>query len=337
MTVHTLNSAFQFPATDVKKIRESREDINYRVQTLSTLFLPVLAEELRSLQQELELTDTHALRLITQVPAALQSSAILELIDAAEKLQGENPTAELKDALDAIYGEIKSLTQEALVTTTALSIGLNNNLTNLKAVTLSDNRFRLLELEKSINGITAAVPDEKTAIDELLESEKKLREAINVIEATSTFDLIKEVLLTAEQLTTLNLSDPRLELVKAGIKTAVRILDLVEGSVKYDNLIAARSEIQKRLDARRSNLARLDGEIKTFQKHKNQLMEAQTVPPAVEVYTAEMATLAASVKTFLDNTHYSAGDSLEPVVKTFIEQSKAYSNHLNELRKMWRN
>jgi hypothetical protein len=336
MSVHTLDTAFQYPATDVKKISDSRETINYTIRTLSTLYLPVLAEELNSLQTELNATDTQALRTITQVPAALQSNAIQELIGAVEKIQGDSQTVGQTEALDAIYAEIKLLINDAILKTTALSTDLNNNLTNLKAVTLSDNGFRIRELDALIADRAAGLPDEQSVIKELVEDEKKLGEAIKVIEAVSTFDLIKEVLLTAEQLATLQLPDPRIALVQAGIKAAVKVLGVVGDAVKYDNLITARRELQKRLDDRRSNLARLDKEIKTFQERKNQLMEAQTVQASIEVYSHEIATLVDSINTFLKNTRYSASDKLETVVKTFIEQSTAYSNHLNELRKAWR-
>lgn len=295
-----------------------------------------MSEQLNDLLKEIGATDTQALRIITLLPTVLQSSEIQNYSTVIGNLLRDEPTAEQQEAIDHFCNEIKSLIDDAIASTLTFSKDLSNSLTNLNAVTLSDNRFRISELDALLETTTVQLPAENSSIEQLLKNEATLSEAIKVIEATDNFTLARELLLTVERLTDINLSAPKVELVKAGIAASVKILGLVEGAVKYDNLIAARREVQIQLDARRSNLDRVNQEIKALQERKSQLLELQTVPDSRGAYVDEINTLVDSLNTFLDITHFNASNDLKTRVKTFIEHSKAYSKHLTELRKVWR-
>ncbi|WP_223454139.1 MULTISPECIES: alpha-xenorhabdolysin family binary toxin subunit B [unclassified Pseudomonas] len=336
MTVHTLDTSFQYPAPDMKKIKESREALNYKIRTLSTIYLPVLREQLDSLQEELNSTDKQALSSLTLIPTALPIEEIQRFHTTIEKLKLETPTPEQQEAIDSFYKEIKTLIEGGTSETLKLFIALDNNLTNLKAVTLSDNQYRIKELETSISDATPYIPEEERAIARLVKDESELNEAIKLIEATDTFSLIKEFFLTAERLATLNLSAPQVELVKAGITAAGKILNLISDRIKYDNLIQARSQIQKQLDDRRRNLARINQDIKILQDQKNQVEEFQSVQTPRESYTQELSVLADAINKFLELTEHDGNDDLESVVKRFIEHSDIFRKHLKSLRGQWK-
>ncbi|WP_095145036.1 alpha-xenorhabdolysin family binary toxin subunit B [Pseudomonas sp. Irchel s3b6] len=336
MTLHTLSTSFQYPAPDLNKIQKSREELNYKIRTLSTIYLPVLGEELNALQMEINSTDEQTLKAITQVPAALQTSEIQRFHTVIEKLQHETPTPEQQEAIDSYYGEIKLLIEAGTSETLKFATGLNNNLANLKATTLSDNQYRINELDVSINNITPRLAEEKLAIEKLVKNETELNEAIKVIEATDTFTLIKELFLTTEKLSALNLSAPQLELVKAGIAAAGKVLGLISDAIKYDNLIEARRQIQTQLDDRRKSSSLIDKNIETLQDRKKQLTEFQAIKTPREDYTREMSIIAESINKFLELTRHDASDELKSVVKQFIEQSNVFIKHLDNLRKEWR-
>ncbi len=336
MTVHTLDTSFQYPAPDMKKIKESREELNYKIRTLSTIYLPVLREQLESLQEEINSTDQQALSTLTLTPTVLPISEIQHFHTIIEKMKLETPTPEQQEAIDNFYEEIKTLIKTGTSETSKLSTALNNNLTNLKAVTLSDNQYRIKELETSISEATPYIPEEESAIARLVKYESELNDAIKLIEATDTFSLIKEFFLTAEKLATLNLSAPQVELVKAGIAAAGKILNLISDRVKYDNLIQARSQIQKQLDDRRRNLARINQDVKFQQDQKNQLEEFQSVQTPRESYSQELSVLADAINKFLELTEPDKSDDLESVVKRFIEQSDIFRKHLKSLRGQWK-
>lgn len=192
MTVHTIDTSFQYPAPDMNKIYKSREELNYKIRTLGNLYLPVLAEELKGLEKEINTTDAQALKAITLIPSALQTSEIQQYYTIIENLKNENPTSEQKEAIDSFYGEIKSLIGNSTTETLKLFTELNNSLTNLQAVTLSDNQYRINELDTSILKISPQLSEEESAIERLVTDEAALNEAIKIIEAIDTFSLIKD-------------------------------------------------------------------------------------------------------------------------------------------------
>jgi len=336
MTVHSIDTSFQYATPDIKKIKTIREDLNYKFSTLSNLYLPLLSEELRDLQKEVNATDSQALKTMTLVPAALQTSEINTLITVITNLSNEKPTAEQQEAITSFYKEIQILIKEALGSSHELSTQLRNSLTNLEAASLSDNRHRLSELEKTIDNISPQLLAIEGSVEQLVNDETSLNQAIKIIESADAFTLIRELFLNVEKLTALNLSAPQLELVKAGISAGTRILGLVENAVKYDNLISARRQVQTQLDDQRSKLANIKKEVKTLQDRKGQLTELQAVTTLKEGFSTQIHTLAESLNQFLDNNRHDASDDAGSVVKCFIEQSKVYSAHLIKLRGEWR-
>lgn len=336
MTVHAIDTSFQYPAPDMSKIQKSRAELNYKIRTLSSFYLPILAEELKDLQIEIDNTDSKALSALTLVPATLQTSEINQYYSIIQTLQTGDPTEEQKEALLSYYAEIRSLIDNSLSSTLKYATELNNGLTNLKSVALSDNQYRIKELEQTIETISSQLPDEKKAIELLVKDETALNEAIKILESTDIFILIKDLLLSVDALAGLNLSAPQVELVKAGIATTGKLLGLASDAIKYDKLITARKQVQTRLDDRRNNLGRINKSIKESQERKDQLMEAQTVGAPRDIYTQEISTLADALNKFLEINTYGASDEWGPIVKTFIEQSKIFSKLLDSLRQEWR-
>ncbi|POF42588.1 hypothetical protein B0D71_06720 [Pseudomonas laurylsulfativorans] len=336
MTVHTLDLSFQYPSPDMKKIKQNRDELHYKIRTLSTVYLPVLWEQLASLSEEVNATDKQALSTLTLLPTALPISEVQRFHTIIENLKFEPSSPEQQEAIDNFYEEIKSSIESGTSEVSKLATTLNNNLANLKAVTLSDNQYRIKELEVSISNISPYVAEEERDIEKLAKDESDLNNAIKLIEATDTFSLINELFLTAEKLAGLNLSAPQVDLVKAGIAAAGKILNLISDRIKYDNLIEARRQLQARLDDRRRNLARINQDIKLLQDQKNQLVEFQSVQTPRGAYTNEISTLADAIDKFLEINEHDVADDFSSVVKRFIEQSNIFIKHLNNLRQEWR-
>jgi len=336
MTVHTLDSQFHYPAPDMKKIKQNRDEIHYKIRTLSTMYLPVLGEQLASLLEELNAIDKQALSSLTLLPTVLPTDAIQRLHTFIENLKREPSSPEQQEAIDSFYEEINALIKAGTSDVSTNATTLNNNLANFKAVTLSDNQYRIKELEASISNISPHIAELESDIEKLKTDESELNGAIKLIEATDTFSLIKELFLTAEKLAGLNLSTPQVELVKAGITAAGKILNLISDRIKYGNLIEARRQIQARLDDRRQNLARINQDIKTLQGQKNQLVEFQSVETPREAYANEISTLADAIDKFLEINEHDAADDFSSVVKLFIEQSNIFTKHLKNLRQEWK-
>lgn len=336
MTLLTLGTPFQYPAPDMKKIKQSRDELHYKIRTLSTVYLPVLGEQLTSLLAETNSVDKQTLSTLTLLPMALPISEVQRFHAIIECLKLEPSSTEQQEAIDSFYEEINSSIESGTLEVSKLATTLNNNLANLKALPLSDNQYRIKELEASISNISPHITEEEKTIENLVNDESELNTAIKLIEATDSFTLLKEFFLTAEKLAGLNLSTPQVELVKAGISAAGKILNLISDKIKYDNLIEARRQIQVRLDDRRRNLACINQDIKILQDRINQLVEFQSVQTPREIYTNEISTLVDAIYKFLEINEHGAADDFSSVVKRFIEQSNIFIKHLNNLRQEWR-
>jgi hypothetical protein len=320
----------------MNKLKQNRDELHYKIRTLSTVYLPVLGEQLTSLLEEINSTDKQTLSTLTLLPTVLPINEVQRFHTIIENLKLDPSSPEQQEAIDSFYEEINSSIKSGKFEVSKLATTLDNNLRNLKAVTLSDNQYRIKELEASISNISPHVAEEEKAIEKLVKDESELNTAIKLIEATDTFALIKELFLTAEKLAGLNLSAPKVELIKAGIAAAGKLLDLISDRVKYDNLIEARRQIQVRLDDRRQNLARVNQDVKILQERKIQLVEFQSVQTPRELYTNEISTLVDAIYKFLEINEQGAADDFSSVVKRFIEQSNIFIKHLNNLRQEWR-
>ncbi|MGO4308728.1 alpha-xenorhabdolysin family binary toxin subunit B [Pseudomonas sp. KB_15] len=336
MTLHTLGSQFQYPSPDMKKIKHNSDEIQYKISKLSTIYLPVLGEQLASLLEELNSINQQALSTLTLLPTVLPIGEIQRFHTIIEKLKLEPSSPEQQEAIKSFYEEINSSIKISTSEVSKLATTLNNNLANFKAVTLSDNQYRIKELESSISNISPHIAELESDIEKLTTDESELNSAIKLIESMDTFSLIKELFLTAEKLAGLDLSASQVELVKAGIAAAGKILNLISDRIKYGNLIEARRQIQVRLDDRRRNLARINQDVKILQDQKNQLVEFQSVQTPREAYTNEISTLAEAVYKFLEINEHDATDDFSSVVKRFIEQSNIFIKHLKNLRQEWR-
>ncbi|VVN69630.1 alpha-xenorhabdolysin family binary toxin subunit B [Pseudomonas fluorescens] len=337
MTVHTLATPLQYPAPDLNKIKNSRAEISYKIRTLSTLYLPVLVEELKALQNEINTTDKSALDALTLAPIALNHEEIKPLYSAIQKLEKNNTITEQeqKEAMLSYAKDIKLIIDDGRSKMKEHTDTLENSLTNLRKVELSDNQYRIEELKKSIESDSPKLAAERKAIELLETQETALNTAIGTLESSNVFDLLKDVLLSVEKLTETDMATPKIALVKVGISAAGKILGVASDALKYEQLITARKTVQDRLDMRRTNIESYNNDIKTTQERVDQLTEFQTVQPARAVYIQEFDTLAEAMNRFLTITAHEATDDLSLVVKNFVEQSNVFIPFIKSLRQQW--
>src|SRR3979490_832747 len=262
MTNQSLDILFQPQMPDLEKIESSREDINYKVEASGKLYLPALKEELFSLREELHNTDKQTLRALDGIPVALRSEGKAELFEAIEKLKKEPPTDEIKEALVELSKEIVSLIEMGLSKTKKLTHDLDNSLTNLSSATISDSRFRIDELQQSIDANTPLLKIENDAVSKLESQKELLNEAISALEKLNLADKLKPLLKSLEQLA--DIDPTKLDLVKAiraAIKGVENILDLVSEAITYSDLLRARKMLQESIEQHNENITRLELQV----------------------------------------------------------------------------
>ncbi|WP_434608394.1 alpha-xenorhabdolysin family binary toxin subunit A [Pseudomonas sp. R1-7] len=334
--IDSVELATDYVLPDVKIIHACRDELNYKISILNNLHIPVLVEEFNALRKETSNAYDEAKRAITRIPVSLQTVEIVSLIDTIERIR-ENPTAEQQQAIESLSQEIKQLINNALSETDKYAIAFDDSLANLRAVTLSDNQYRIQALEETIRQSELPAAAEKAAIERLLTDEGVLNESIKLIESTDSFSLIKELLLTASNLAVMNPSPTQLKLIQAGMDVAGRLLGLVSDAIKYGNLIEARRQIQVELDRRRQTSAHKQNELQMLRDRHQLLLEAQSVRATRDTYHDEMSRLAGAISQFLNINNHGASATLETVAQTFLSQAGILTRHLNTLLREWRN
>ena len=332
---HSIETETGYTLPDIKEIQAYRAQLNHKISMLSNLYIPALAEEFTALRKALNNTDDQAKRAATQIPVALQANQIVRLHGVIEKLR-ENPTPEEQEAIESFSQEIKQLIDDALSETDKHVVALDKSLTSLNAVTLSDNEHRTRELDDTINKTELRAGTEQTTIRRLVVQETKLNESIKLLESTNGFSLIKHLLLTAGTLGLMSLSPPQLKLIRQGVDVAGKLLGLVVGSIKYDNLIEARHQLQIQLDRHRETSALTQKELGVLRNRHQLLVEAQSVPPLREAYSNEISQLSGSIGHFLNLNNHGTSAELETVILTFLRESAVLADHLNSFRQEWR-
>jgi hypothetical protein len=334
--IDSVELATDYVLPDVKKIHACRDELNYKISILNNLPIPVLVEEFSALRKETSNAYDQAKRAITLIPVSLQTDEIVSLIETIERIR-ENPTAEQQQAIESLSQEIKQLINNALSETGEYAIAFDDSLANLRAVTLTDNQYRIQALEETIRQSELPAAAEKAAIERLLTDEAVLNESIKLIESTDSFSLIKELLLTASNLAVMNPSPTQLKLIQSGMDVAGRLLGLVSDAIKYGNLIEARRQVQVELDRRRQTSAHMQNELQMLRDRHQLLLEAQSVRATRDTYHDEMSRLAGAISQFLNTNNHGASAALETVAQTFLSQAGILTGQLNTLRRKWRN
>jgi len=337
MTNQSLDILFQPQMPDLEKIESSREDINYKVEASGKLYLPALKEELFSLREELHNTDKQTLRALDGIPVALRSEGKAELFEAIEKLKKEPPTDEIKEALVELSKEIVSLIEMGLSKTKELTHDLDNSLTNLSSATISDSRFRIDELQQSIDANTPLLKIENDAVSKLESQKELLNEAISALEKLNLADKLKPLLKSLEQLA--DIDPTKLDLVKAiraAIKGVENILDLVSEAITYSDLLRARKMLQESIEQHNENITRLELQVDEQLEQIRQLKAAQSVDGHRKDYVLEVRKIAETANAFLNSYPGINSEDLGESIAEFDFQAKALIDYLDEIRKLWR-
>ena len=335
MTVHMLDTPYQLPQPDLDVIRVSRTEINHHVLALGNIYLPVLKDELSGLRKEISLTDEQTLSLLTEVPAVLETEEINVLLNAISKLNEHASTEESKAAITAFAKEVFGLIDQSVSAVKQHASDLDDRVTNLNAVRLSDNKYLLLELEQSVKTSQALLTVEKEALAALEANAELLKTAINEVDKLTLFDKLKPLVESLEELTKIDPKDPLLGSIQAGIKGVNNILELASDGVKYTHLIEARSVVQEHLNVRRKKALDLEGQIETSSTRIQQLTTAGGVDDHKARYVQEITKIGQALTTFVNSNLPNSAEELSQRAERFAIQAKALVTYLNTLRKAW--
>jgi hypothetical protein len=337
MTVHLLDTPYQLPQPDLDIIRSSRAEIDHHVIALGNIYLPVLKDELLGLRKEISLTDEYTLNVLTGVPIALENEDMDVLFKALDKLNKQASTEEVKAAIEEYSKEVSGLMDQSVSTVKQYASDLDDRVTNLNAARLSDNKYRLLELEQSVEASQALLTVETEAIAALEANAELLKPAINEVEKLTFFDKLKPLVESLEELTKIDPKDPLLGSIQAGIKGVNNILELANDAVNYTHLIQARSVIRERLKERRKKVLDLEDRIETSSTRIQQLTTAEGLYEHKTRYVQEITKIGVALSKFVNSNLPNSDEVVSQRAERFGIQASALCTYLHTLHKAWRN
>ncbi|WP_219064308.1 alpha-xenorhabdolysin family binary toxin subunit B [Pseudomonas sp. UMAB-08] len=335
MTVHMLDTPYQLSQPDLEVVRVSRAEIDHHVIALGNIYLPVLKEKLQALRKEISLTDEYTLNVLTGVPVRLESEGMGVLFTSIEKLSKEVPAEEIKAAIEEYTNELSGLMDQSVSAVKQYASDLDDRVTNLNAVMLSDNNDQMLELEQSIEATKNLLTVEVGAIAALEATAELLKAALDDMEKLTFSDKLKPLVESLQELTKIDPKNPALGSIQAGITGVKNILDLASDGVNYTHMIEARSVVQERLKGRRKKVLDLEDQIETSSTRIQQLTTVGGLDNHKARYVQEITKIGQALSTFVNSNLPNSAEVVTQRAERFAIQAKALGTYLHTLRKAW--
>ncbi len=337
MNVYVLDVPFSLPRPDLEVVADSRLSIQRQAEALGDLYLPVLTESLGSLLKELSHADRQFLDILTLVPHGMDSEDIQPFMDAITQLKAKPEDAETRAALAEFNAEIDTLLQGKLMSLSEAVSTLDNALVNLDAVHFNDVAHLAGSLDKEVVDARALLSSEETSLTHLQEKEAAAGALITELEGLSFLDKLKPLVVSLEKLAEIDPASPSLGSIKAGIAGVANILNLIDGSLKYDQLLDHRSKLHAQVAEQREKVEQANARLKSQTDNQDQLAVLQSIDGSRERYVLEAGKLRQALQHFLDTERQAAASEIEARAEGFARRIRQLIDYLNDLRRQWRN
>ncbi|MFS2157478.1 alpha-xenorhabdolysin family binary toxin subunit B [Pseudomonas sp. Pseusp122] len=335
MTIHTIDTPFQLPQPDIAVVNKNRQEFNRQASALSDIYLPVLKEKLLDLQREFDSVDKQALNVLTLIPPVLENDGLADLLQAIVDLRGKEPDDEVLQAIAALSVDLNEQIAQGLLGIRKHARDFDDNLVNLKAVSLDEARFVMPALQKEIDELAGSLADQEKTLAELVERETMVNKLIADVEAISFLDRLKPLISSLEKLMEIDPKNPLIGSVKAGLEGLKNILGLAADAIRYDDLIKLRKTVQEQLDSLRRRLGDMRERRDMAKKKLAQLQAVLDLDVPRQLYVTEIGKLLEALRRFIEHNG-DAGEDIVEYASQFINHSQVLVSYLDDLRREWR-
>lgn len=321
---------------DLANVRESREAIRYQAIVGSAdLYIKALSDELIDLNSAIGRTDQQIANSITGAITALQTDELRENLQALKALKERETNPQIEQAIKS-YSKIgEQLIELCIGRIAQLYSEVDVSVFEVQSVTISNNRFRLAELETSTINLQEQLSAEQIPLDALNTDLAKLNEAISEFEKLTVIDRLKPLL---EQLTSMIGTTPtptQIAAMEAGILIATKLLDEANELIKYESLTKARDAIHARKSQREERVSSLVKQLRDNADKTRQLNDTQKVLPHRQTYVSETTKLTDSLNAFLDAVPNARDADLQIRGEFVVLNSQALRSYLGKLQEGW--
>lgn len=333
MTVIHLNQPFTAAAPDPNIIRASRTELVRKLAMGESLYLPSLKQQLTALELLFTRLDDYVRQMLAAAPVALQTqdlSAMLEKMRNASALQ---PEALARSVVDKYDAEINDMLLSSLESMDEYASRLIDLLDNLHAWTLGEAASFITDHERQSASIHQLLDGLKRDCAELEQRKQQLNDAMQVYEEKTVLDRWTPILKDAARL---NLTRPALATLQGAVIGVMHILDLASETVKYGDLVEARSRLQADLNAKYAQAAEHKRQIRGLESRNEQLRPLLRIAEVKDQYEQEVRKIAAALQAFLGLRDRRATEPASDFVRGFILYCQALSAWLKTVHKNWK-
>lgn len=327
MNIRTLTPSLEHSTPNLESIRSDRRQIKDSIFALDDIYLPVLKEKLNEFYSQLNRVEDSAREVLDRSPVALRSSGVRTVLQLLLETDASSPlrpgyVEEITDYLDSALERVTTLTDTLFSSLDRLNTfdpGETASFVSEMQMQIEHKQVDLASIELR----QAATQKEKDTINE----------AMRYLEDKSFFD---ELLPLIEALKYLNPKDPASTAIEAGLAGVQNILRIASESVKYKDMVEARTEVQKSLETIKQEQRNTLQMIKTLTTHCEQLKTLESIKRCRTSYGQEVRKIGTTLSAFLKGQQNMSRDDMIEHARIFIAQANDMAVYLEDLSTRWK-
>ncbi|WP_434704978.1 alpha-xenorhabdolysin family binary toxin subunit B [Pseudomonas sp. Z1-12] len=315
---------------DLRVVKDCREVIYYYARVkLSQIYIPVLHSDLSELAKNLSIVDQNANDVLLKLNSAIDTTDIETALVDLDELEGS--------ALDDYTRDLDATLNAKKNTLVALRDELYGPTHTLQTMSYTSNTYRLHELTDSRTNLQAIakVEREEDHYDVMLQKKQSLDLAIEAYESVSFIDKALPLLDQVENIVKASESPAtfKKELIKEGVEAAKTVLKIIDGDLKHDQMLTARIELIKKINARNERNDDIDRQLKSNFEETSQIQAFEKLRQPKAEYVAEVQKIHTSIHTFITTVY--VGPGVKENANRFVEHARALKAYANNLSPVW--
>lgn len=217
---------------------------------------------------------------------------------------------------------------------------LNTAIFNLRTMNLTDNTYRLTELETTIAtlGQIAKKENDGSHYEEMLKRMAILETAIEAYESETFLDRAKPVLDEIVKTVSSVVDAPatyKATLVKEGATVVNLMLNIVNSAVKYGDMVTLRGQLAVKINTRELAADVTDRDIREHVHELGQLRDFEMLKGVKTEYVNEIQKIADSCTSFIDEVYSSTPSDAEGIANRFNLHAPLLHAYASDLFNQW--
>lgn len=333
MTLAYLNKPFSYDSPEISVIRASRSELIRKLSIREDLYLPILNQQLNSLETLLYGVDNEVRESLVAAPARLQIDEAEDLTSRMHDAARLKPSHFAESKIKTYQAALDALVNSALEETEARALVLTQRLDELSGWSMADVKPFISDHDQQIAQLQKTLPPLKAELDKLDDNKRHINAAMRVYEDKTVLDRWTPIL---EDLLKIRDSSIPMATLKGAVAGVANILRIASEAVRYENLVEARERAEKLRGEMKTQIHSVEDQIKVLNTRNEQLHQLDAIGEVAQRYEQQARKVADALTTFLTLREQRANEPAGSFARTYITHAEALSAWLNSLRKLWK-